>query len=148
MAQYPLINGTRYDFSSIEIVAGNRTITGAKAISYKNGLKPGVVRGTSAQKNGRTRGQYEPEASLTLYKQEADELIEALGTGYMEKPFDIVIHYADDGQPTKTTRIIGARIADESDDHEEGSDALATKFDLDVIAVIKNGVSPLRNLNV
>lgn len=146
-AEYPQVNGVRYDYSSVEINVNGRIIKGVKSISYKHALKPGVVRGTSAQKNGRTRGQYEPEASFTMYKQEADEFIESLGNGYMERSFNVVVNYSDDGQPVKTTRIIGARIADESDENEEGTDALCTKFELDVIAVIKNGVSPMRNLS-
>jgi hypothetical protein len=148
MADYPLVNGVRYDYSSCEIVVAGVTVIGVKSVNYKHALKPGTVRGTSAQKNGRTRGQYEPEASFTMYKQEADELIERLGAGYMEISFDMVIHYADEGQPVKTTRVVGCRIADESDEHEEGTDALVTKFELDVMAVVKNGIAPIRNLNV
>lgn len=143
MATYPLINGVRYDFSSIEVVLdpiGRKTI-GVQALSYKNALKPGIVRGTSARKNGRTRGQHEPDASITMYKEEADALIDELGDGYGEVPFDIVVNFADEGQPLSTTVIVGARIVDDGEDFKEGSDALMTKFDLDVMDILKNNKS-------
>jgi hypothetical protein len=147
MASYPQINGVRYDFSSVEINVNGRIVTGVKSINYKNTKKPGAVSGTSAQKNGRTRGKYEPEAGIEMYRQEADELRAALGNGYMEVAFDIVVHYADDGQPTVTDRIRGCLIADESFEGSEGSDALTVKFELDVIAVLPGGLSPLRTLS-
>lgn len=146
--QYPDVNGIRYDFSSVECNVGGQPVTGVKSVSYKHGLKPGVVRGTSAQKNGRTRGQYDPEASLTLYKAEADELIARLGNGYMEIPFDVTVHFADVGQAVTTTLIRAARITDEEEEHEEGTDALVVKFTLDPMAVVKNGVAPIRNMRL
>ena len=148
MATYPDINGLRYDYSSAEINVAGRVITGVKEVRYSHKLEPGKVRGTSAQINGRTRGQYEAEASITLYKQEAQELIAALGAGYMEVAFEVVVHYADAGQPVTTDRIVGCRIKSQENSHQEGSDALSVKFDLDVIAVIENGVEPIRNLSV
>jgi hypothetical protein len=148
MARYPDVNGIRYDFSSVEINLAGRQVTGVKAVSYKDSLKPGYIRGTSAQKNGRTRGQYDCEASVTLYKAEADDLIASLGAGYKEVSFDVTVHFADVGQSVTTVLIRGARITDEEEEHEEGSEALVVKFSLDPIAVIRNGVAPIRNLNV
>ena len=148
MADYPLINGLRFDYSSVEINANGSVLRGVKEISYSHKLEPGLVRGTSAQIQGRTRGQYEPEGSMTLYKQEALELIQALGGGYMEKSFDLVVHFSDFGQPLITDRVLGCRIKSEEDSHQEGSDALVTKFDLSVIAVIKGGIDPISNLSL
>jgi hypothetical protein len=148
MTTNPDINSIRYDYSSVEININGQKFTAVKAISYKHGLKPGAVRGTSAMKNGRTRGQYEPEASVTMYKADYDELINALGDGYMEIAFGIVVSFADVGQPTSTTQIIGARIADEDTSMEEGSDAIVVKVDLDVMGVIPNGKRPVRNMNL
>jgi len=149
MPSYPEVNGLRPDYSSVEINASGRTIVGVKSISYGHGLEPGEVRGTGAQLNGRTRGQYKAKnCSMTLYRAEADELREALGAGYMERAFEIVIHIAERDQPTATDRLVGARIVDESDEMEEGSEALTTKFELHVMTVLKNGVAAITNMNV
>ena len=148
MADYPLIRGLRYDYSSVDINVNGRGVTGVTEIEYSHKLEPGKVRGTSAQVLGRTRGQYEAEGSFTMPKQEADELRAALGAGYMERSFDVVVHYAERGQPLSTDRLVACRIKSESNSHKEGSDALAVKFDLDVIALISNGTPAISGLRV
>lgn len=148
MAQYPLINGLRFDYSSVEIAVGSATIVGVSELSYSSKLEPGKVRGTSAQVNGRTRGQYEAEGSMTLFKQEADELLALLGPGFMEVAFPVTVHYAESGQPLITDRLIGARIKSMENSHKEGSDALTVKFDLDLIAIVHNGLAPITGLVV
>ena len=45
-------------------------------------------------------------------------------------------------------QTFGCRIKSEEDSHQEGSDALVTKFDLSVIAVIKGGIDPISNLSL
>src|SRR5262245_3632205 len=96
--QYPLINGRRYDFSSITLNAAGTKLTGFTSIKYSHKLTPKKVMGTHPQPIGRTRGEYEAQGSLTLYRQEMDELRTQLGPGYMEVIFDITVSYADDGQ--------------------------------------------------
>lgn len=148
MAQYPLINGLRFDFSSVEANINGQVYTGVSELDYSHKLEPGKVRGTSAQVNGRTRGQYEPDGSFSMYKQEAAEFIAALGPGFMEQAFDIVVHYSEVGQPLITDRLIGCRIKSSGNSHKEGADALTVKFELDIIAVIENGIAPITGLRV
>jgi hypothetical protein len=145
---YPLINGLRLDYSCVEVNANGKTFTGVTEVNYTQKLEPGKVRGTSAQVNGRTRGQYDPDASITMLKEDAQELIAALGAGYMERPFDIVVHYSAAAGATLTDRIVGCRIKESGNAHKEGGDALSVKFALDVIAIIENGVAPVTGLRV
>ncbi len=145
---YPLVNGNRHDYSSVEINVNSRIFTGVSEVSYSDALEPGKIRGTSAMKNGRTRGEYDPDGSITLYKSEFQELIAALGAGYMEVSFPIVVHYQEPGSPIITDRLIGCRIKKAEDSHKEGSEALVVKCDLDIMGVVRNGVTPVRDFNL
>lgn len=150
MSQYPMINGHRYDFSSIEVKtkkAGGivtRTL-GVKDIDYSDSLEPGKVRGNHAQKVGRTRGEYDAEGSLTLYKQEFDELLDLFGTGFMEQYFDIPVTYAESGSPTRTDVLSACRIKKIGNTHSEGGEALTIKLELDVGQIIRDGKHALTN---
>ena len=150
MAQYPLINGHRYDFSSIEFKYKtktgpvNRTL-GVKSVDYSDSLEPGKVRGNHAQKLGRTRGEYDAEASVELYKTEFDEMLAILGPGYMEQYFDIPVTYAESGSPTTTDTIVGCRIKKVSNAHSEGGEPLTVKIDLDPSHILRNGLHGLIN---
>lgn len=152
--QYPLINGVRRDFSSIELFIASVPFIGFKAIDYNDGLEPGVVMGASAMPIGVTRGQYKAEASITMYRSEFDLLVANLAAqgatslplpkGYMEVFFDISVSYADDAD-TKVSKdeIVGCRIKKVNNSHSQGSDALEVKLDLHVHHITRNGVSPV-----
>lgn len=143
--QYPLVNGIRYDWSTAEIVVNKKKILGITSLNYSDGLEPGEVYGTHPQKLGRTRGQYKPEGSLEMYKQEADELMATLGDGFFEKSFDVVVSYSAPGQPTVTDKVMGCRIKKVDTSFASGTDALKVKLDLDVMLIIRNGIKPLVN---
>lgn len=140
---YPLINGVRHEWSSIEIKLNGVVYIGVKEIAYSDSLEPTKVYGVHPQPIGRTRGQYEAEASFTLYLDEANTLIDALGDGFKEVPFDIVVSYSEGGK-TITDEIIGARIKANDQSNSQGSDPLERKFDLDIMFVRWNGKESLK----
>ncbi len=153
-APFPLVNGVECDFSSIKIrLAGSPLIlVGFKQVSYKHSLKPGKKRGAFAQVTGMSRGQYDGEGSLTLYKPQAVDFVTQLaqqaaanGLGYMEYEWPATVNYSEAwmlGAPY-TDQILSARITDEEDSHEEGTEVLVTKFTLAIRGIIKNGNMPL-----
>ncbi len=147
-APFPLVNGNEYEFASITLrVPGSPTpIFGAKDISYKHSLKPGKKRGTFAQVTGRTRGVYDAEGALTIYKPQAADFVAAIaalgaaqGLGYMEAIFGLQVDYEEVVLGIVTDKLKKVRISDEEDQHQEGSDVLVTKFTLDIIELVKNG---------
>lgn len=146
MADTPLINGIEYDFASIEVNVNGEVYSRVTAISYKNTLTPGKLFGTHPQAQGRTTGKYEPEASITLAKDTADMIRQALGSGYMTKKFDITVSYAPEGQAIITDKVLGCRIADESNSHSEGTDGLVEEWTLDPWKIVPNGVDPVPNM--
>lgn len=146
---YPLVNGTRHEWTSIEIKVKGQIVLGVKELSYNDKLEPTKVYGVHAQPLGRTRGVYSAEASITLLLDEANTLIQTLGDGFKEQVFDITCAYSE-GSSTITDEIIGCRIKGLDQSLSQGSDATARKFDLDVMYIVWNGKeslnSPLKGL--
>lgn len=145
--QYPLINGVRKDFSSVSLLVAGRQFVGFTAINYSDSLRPGSVFGASAQRIGRTRGQREISASMTMYRAEWKELREALmlltGAGFMEAVFDVTVTFGDDGLPTERDQLLGCRIVNVSNNNSAGSEALTVELELDVMDMLHDGTSPL-----
>lgn len=140
-----IINGNRYDFSSIEANVDGQNYLGFKSINYGHSLEPGEAWGTSAQHLGRTRGQYKPEASFEMYLEEYSFLIAQLGDGYMESYFDINVHYEEDGVVI-TDQLLGFRIKKAEKSHSQGSEPLTVKVDGTIRGLIENGVAPLNGM--
>jgi hypothetical protein len=147
MASYPLINGLKYDYSSIEIDIGDIGIfTGVKEISFTHSLEPGEVRGTRAELIGRTRGEYSAEGSMVVYSEEYAEIIKALGDGFMEKAFSITITYSDTNVPVQVNRLIGCRITNMEGGGSQGTDPLEVSLDLSIFRVETGGLNAVSGI--
>lgn len=147
LTPYPLINGHRFDWSAVQITIDGIPYTGVKSCSYKQTLTPGVVRGTRAQKTGRTRGQHESDGSFEFYKEDYQNIILALsanGTrGYMEVAFTAIVQYQTSALAVVTDTLAGCRLTSEEDSPGESSDALVVKCDVDIMYVLRNGLTAL-----
>jgi hypothetical protein len=147
LPDYPLINGLRHDWSSIQLVI-NETIKpiGVKELSYKHSLEPGEVRGTHPQVLGHTLGTYSAEGSFTLYLEEYKEMIAQFGEGFLATVFNLTINYSPKkGDPVITDKLIGCRIKAADKSYSQGNEPLAVKCDLFVMLLIENGIKPLPN---
>ena len=142
-----LINGHRYDHSSIQANFGALSFTAIQSISYNDSLEPGIQRGQSSKKLGRTRGEYEAAGSLTLLKEDLPELLTLLAAlgqgGYMEAVWDLTVTYSKNlGDPTPAVdKLVGLRITDIADDHSTGSDVLVSELTLNIMELSRNGLS-------
>jgi hypothetical protein len=144
---YPLINGMRHDYSSVEIKLDNARFTGIKSITYRHSLDPGMLRGSRAGLIGRTRGIYTAEGSIEFYKAEYSAFITALSInplqGYFEAQFDVVVSYSEAFSALITDKLISARLKSAENNHSEGSDPLVVSCDLSIMYLIENGKMPL-----
>lgn len=123
---YPLINGHRYSFASIEATFNGQKFLGFTEIAYKASLKPTVVYGAAPHPLGRTRGKVENTWSAKIYRIEF-ELLKAtlgfLGVGFGENAFDIVVQFAElPTQPVTTDTIFGARIEEADLTNSDGTE--------------------------
>ena len=152
-----IINGNRYDFSSIElsfsILPGVAKVVGCKEITYKETLDPGMVYGTSADPIGRTRGQYSAEGSISIYRAEFRDLMIAIQAqnpptgakvpGYLELTFDVTVSYAEPGQPVIVDRLLGCRFKTLDSSNSQGKDSSLIKADLSIMKILQANQSPL-----
>lgn len=144
-----LINGMRYDFSSIELNILGIPFTLVTEINYSDSLEPGTLRGTSPKKLGRTRGEYDAEGSITIYKADYNQLTTlllplALGGGFMEAPFLITVMYQEvrsEGLITDTLR--GCRIVSNDSSNSQGGDPSMMSIDLNIMEILWNGKRPV-----
>lgn len=141
-----IINGHRYDSSSIVITAKNTPYADITEISYSDSLEPGMLQGTSVLPRGRTRGQYKAEASFTIGKGAFEALKAGLvagsgGMGFGEVTFLITVTYRASGEGAIITDLIeGCRIQRTENSHSAGNgDALVVKCDLNVDRIKWNG---------
>lgn len=150
MPTEPLSDGEFLSFNRAEIKVvlrsgATKLFRGVTEVSYSSKLEPGAARGTHPQKLGRTLGDAEHEASMTLHKHVWLELLDFLtseGDGYGEVPFSVDCHYAAPRLPLMTDRIVDARIKSVEDSHSRSSnDPLTVKLDLDVMNVLVAGKS-------
>lgn len=138
-----LINGHRYDFSSIEASVGPRILTRFSSINYEHGVDEGVLRGTSPMPLGGTRGQYTASGSMTIYLEEWELLTSALLAmpspgGFMEKRFLITVTYAEASGPPIVDTLEGVRITRARRGHSVGGDPLSVDCDLSIMRIIEN----------
>lgn len=151
---YPLINGTRYNFSSITFAMTGLVIPGIVAIDYSQELKGSLVYGTLPQPLGRTRGQLKPECKFTILQLEYANYIEALCTlngtpksGYLEVAHDIIVSYQDGFGPTQGPLIVdlirGFKLEKPGHSRKAGPDANVVDCEGTPMYIMENGNLPL-----
>ena len=94
-----LINGIGYSWADISLNLLGRTVESIKRISYGHNHQKQNNGGRGNKPTERTRGNKEPNASITISKKEFVALQNALATGQTLtdiKPFEIPIAYIND----------------------------------------------------
>jgi hypothetical protein len=153
-ADFVLVNGVRHDHSSLDIKLDGQSVVGVKSIDYSDSLDPGKVYGTAAQKLAHTRGQYDAEASVELWRYEADAFAARLvqrspGVGLYEIVWDIVVNILPEGGGSIVTDTIrGCRIKKPQRTSSQGNEGLAIKLDLAPMYVMWNGIAPLTGMTL
>jgi hypothetical protein len=142
--QFPLINGHRYSFASIEALFNDIPMIGFKSLNYGDSLEPGEVYGSRSQLLGATRGKQKATSDFEMYRLEWDFLIRTLGVlgvGFGESYFDISCSYAELNQPVVTDRLLGCRIKKFDLSNTDGTDPTVVKNELFITRVKVAGVT-------
>jgi hypothetical protein len=144
-----IIRGHVYGYSSIEIaIDGGKLFSSVQSIDYNFERNIGVLRGNgSAMKKGRTRGEFDFKGSISMAKGDDTEFIAILAAlgmgGFAEAVFDIIVTYSELGQgvPVVDT-LVGCTITNGADSHSVGPDPLVKTYELDMMDILYNGLSP------
>lgn len=143
---YPLIQGVRHSWSSIEIRLNGAIVLGVTEINYSPTLEPGEVRGAGARVIAHTLGQATYEGDFTILLEEFNVLVAALGDQWMTKTFDIVVTYDESGSGLSTIvdTLSGCRITKVEASNSSGStDGSTRKCTIKYLQLLLNGVDPM-----
>ena len=145
---YPMINGVRHAWSSIEFRANGNVILGCTEINYTTKLEPSVVRGAGALPIGLTLGNADFDGDFSLLLQEFNDLMVTLGPGAMTVAFDIIISYdatlgnvVSGGLDVIVDTLRGCRITNIEASNSGGStDATVRKCTIKPTMILLNGI--------
>lgn len=135
---FPLINGSYYSYSNIELkigAAAELLIAGVKSINYKDNLGRVKVRGTAMQPLGLTQGRYEANGDIEMYLDAFCLMIGLLGPGWRQMPVYANVTYGPNpglGIPIVADVIPGFYLGEVDGSHSEGEEALTRKFTMHI----------------
>ncbi len=136
---YPLVNGVRHGFSSIELKIGPLTFIGFKSFNYNITRSRSLIRGNHPDPIGWTRGENEYKADCELYLAELLALLEELGDGWQDLPISVLCTYGENGFDTKKVELTGCHLDGLDFSAAQGTDGLAVKVDLNPLKILING---------
>lgn len=142
---YPLVNGNRYSFASIEAWIDDISILGITSINYSDKLEPGMVKGTSMNPIGRTAGDRTSTCDVEILRLEWNIVLASLAAkgfgSYGLAVFDITVMYTEFFDvPTTTDRIRSCRITEAAVSNQSGTDPLKVKLTISPLSIEMNGV--------
>jgi hypothetical protein len=140
---YPLVNGVRHSFASIELKVAGQLFVGFKEINYSRTRTRAEVRGNHPDPLGKTIGENVYTADATFFLAEFNLLVALLGAGYGDSFFTITVTYSANGFDTIQDVITGATIDTTEASNAQGPDPTARKVDLKPLKILFNGLDDL-----
>jgi hypothetical protein len=137
---FPLVQGVRHGYSSIELKMAGQIFIGFKSINYSRTRSRGLVRGNHPDPIGWTRGENEYKGDCEIYLAEWNLFQELLGgPGYGDVAFTVLVTYGENGFDTITDELIGCHMDGTDVGNGQGTDALARKIELNPLKILFNG---------
>lgn len=137
---FPLINGVRHDFTSIELKLDDQLYIGFKSVNFSATRSRSMVMGNHPDPIGKTKGTNEYKADCELYLAEWNLLQQKLGKGWQDKAFTMLVTYGANGFDTVVVEITGCTLDGTDFSHSQGTDALSVKVDLNPMKILINGI--------
>lgn len=137
--QYPLVNGVRHSFASIELKLKNQIFIGFKSINYSRTRTRALVRGNHPDPLGKTIGENEYSADVELYLAEWNLFQSQLGEGYGDVFFQVLVTYSANGFDTIQDVINGCTVDSLEASNSQGPDPTVRKFDMKPLKILYNG---------
>lgn len=110
-----------------------RDVVGITELAYDDNTKKENVMGAGQFMVGRSEGNYEAKASVTLLKEEVDAILDTLPPGSRLQDIemsDIVVQYAMKTGKIRKDIIRNAEFTGNSIDIKQGDGSIATKLEL------------------
>ena len=151
---YPDILGNRYSRTSAVDISIDNTlvIEGCLGLSVHRKLTRGKSWGHRAKPQARTRGKFECDAKITVYHEDYNLILAyltskgaLLNQGAFDVAFTLSITIFEQLLGSTNWLMLGCSIADENITliEEDGDKEIPVPLDLDVMDILKDGVSPV-----
>lgn len=149
--QYPLINGYRPSWASIEFKfnltgAGSAPNYAMQSIDYKVTRERKKTRGTSVYPLAKTRGSVDFTCKIKILLAEFNQLIGQLGqldpTGnnaYGDVAFELDVSYTEPAFTIVTDQILGCTIDSVEQSSSEGVEDIVIECELAPLQILRNG---------
>ena len=140
---YPLVNGARHSFVSIELNLNGLVFPGFAEINYTRTRSRTAVYGNNPDQIGKTRGKNEYKADATVYLAEWNQFqaqLQAQKPGYGDVFFQITVTYNAVGFDVITDTLLGCTMDTTEASNAEGADPTKRKFELNPIKILYNGI--------
>lgn len=137
---YPLTTGSAFSYASIELNMNGQTFTAFEDISYGRKRTREFIRGAHPDPLGKTIGENEYNASVTLEILEWYFFLEQLGSGYGDYFFDINVTYNSPQLGVVQDNVIGCTIDEVTAALKRGPSPLHKKIDLRPLKVLEDGL--------
>jgi hypothetical protein len=143
-----MINGSLYDWESVNIMLPNGITVGITNIDYDDERPIEERYGKGSQPRGYGRKNYKASAKMEIDIDAAELLAVSLATSggggiYNAMPFPITVCYAPEGQPMIIDVLPLCKIVKTSSGAKQGDDNVGVrKYDLKVLAPIQWGAIP------
>lgn len=125
--------GKMQGWNSITLNMLGRDVEGITALSYDDSVAKDNVYGANKYPVGRSEGNYEPKASITLLKEEVDAIQAALPGGKRLQDieaFDIVVSYQRNDGTVLRDRIRNAEFTNNAVDVKQADGTVAKELTL------------------
>jgi hypothetical protein len=149
---YPMTNGARQSFVSIEVKLNGQIFVGIPKIDYKRTRERTVITGTNADPLGKTRGENKYEGSCDIYLAEFNQFMVSTmgGAGYGDVFFNVDVTYSENGLDVIHDTLIGCTIDSTEASNSKGSEGSLRTVNLSPLKVLFNGIddnsSPLQGV--
>ena len=138
--QYPLLNGRRHSFCSVELKLNNVIFKGFKKIDYKRTRERTDVYGNHPDPLGKTHGTNKYEASCELYLAEWNLFQATLGAGYGDVPFQIDVTYTENGFDMIHDTLMGCTLDSSEATNAQGNEGTSRPIELHPVKILFNGL--------
>lgn len=152
---YPLVNGVRHSFASVQIQIGPVAETGqtwitAKgftAVNFKRTRERGELRGPHPDPEGKTQGSNKYELKITFGLAEVHYLFETVlgGQGYGDLLFPVQVQFFERQFDLVKYDFSGCSIDTDGGDNAQGVDATVQEIDFKPLLMVKNGHQNVAN---
>ena len=139
---YPMANGARASFVSIELKLKGQVFCGFTKIDYKRERERTDLYGNNVDPLGKTRGSNKFEGSCDLYLAEFIAFIMSVlgGPGYGDVFFGVDVTYSENGSDLVHDQLIGCTLDSTEASQAQGNEGLKRGVNLHPLKILFNGI--------